>query len=523
NVRTNARTANTMAALAASLLASTAALSAPAIRTNEKNSVPSCVSPDRLMAFLEERNGSLDPKYRDIARWYKHWGEAWNVRWDYAFFQMALETNYLKYKRGNGRRGDVHEKQNNFAGIGATGGGVAGERFADVKTGVHAQIQHLVAYSGERVEDPVAKRTDENQDSIIEKSRRLRRPVTFGDLARRWAADRQYAKSIDVVATMFREGYCHGPATAGATPASAQQAAFARPSALGGPKPQRLAGPEALPWGDGPPSPNKERATAQTEPQPNVGEPQQQGSPVRTLWSRGKGFEARPEGSPDAAAPELSPAALPQPETLQQPAGRPSSDEQARPAGSMSSEPQSVGVEVKPNELSGQSAENAPVELPTFHIAPRKAEPSRLGGPIPTEAPSTSVSAAPPQGTFVEFEPPKPANRQKRVAVTAAAAGVPKDLLSDNPPPTAPKAKDAAAPTGDCRILTASYGGKTTLLVHAEKAGVMQLTALTVLDGFEDSMLASYAKIAAPGARVLGTYDNKADALSEAKAICPQG
>ena len=62
---------------------------------------------------------------------------------------MILETNALKYRRGDGRRGDVHEKQNNFAGIGATGRGAPGDRFPDIKTGVHAQIQHLVAYSGE--------------------------------------------------------------------------------------------------------------------------------------------------------------------------------------------------------------------------------------------------------------------------------------------------------------------------------------------------------------------------------------
>ncbi len=100
------------------------------------------------MAFLKMRNGQLAPRYRDIAKWYQHHGEAWRVRWDYAFFQMALETNFLTYRRGNGEPGDVQPAQNNFAGIGATGGGVTGDRFPDVSTGVLAQIQHLVAYSG---------------------------------------------------------------------------------------------------------------------------------------------------------------------------------------------------------------------------------------------------------------------------------------------------------------------------------------------------------------------------------------
>ena len=202
-LRTIQRVQSAAAAFVCHLLLSTAVHAAPPIWTSDTNRVPSCVSPERLMSFLRDRNENMDPRYRDLARWYKHYGEAWRVRWDYAFYQIVLETNYLKYRRGDGHRGDVHERQNNFAGIGATGGGVAGERFSDIKTGVHAQIQHLVAYSGERVNDPVAKRTDENQDDIIAKSRRLKRAVTFGDLARRWAADRAYARSIDIVSKLF--------------------------------------------------------------------------------------------------------------------------------------------------------------------------------------------------------------------------------------------------------------------------------------------------------------------------------
>src|SRR5260221_3394460 len=175
------------AALASALFVLTlnTAKAAPPIRTSDRNPVPACVTPERLMAFLAERNSHVDPRYREIARWYKYYGEGWRVRWDYAFFQMAIETNFLTYRRGDGRRGDVWESQNNFAGIGATGHGAPGERFPDVKTGVHAQIQHLVAYSGERLAVPIAKRTRENQDDIVSQSNRLGRPVTFGDLALR--------------------------------------------------------------------------------------------------------------------------------------------------------------------------------------------------------------------------------------------------------------------------------------------------------------------------------------------------
>ncbi len=145
-----------------------AAASAPLIRTSAQNTVPRCVTPERLMAFLKTRNHNLDPRFANIAEWYKRHGEAWRVRWDYAFFQMAVETNFLSFKRGDGDWGDVRLRQNNFAGLGTTGGGVAGDSYPDVGTGVLAQIQHLVVYSGERIPAPVGARTKLKQDDIIE-------------------------------------------------------------------------------------------------------------------------------------------------------------------------------------------------------------------------------------------------------------------------------------------------------------------------------------------------------------------
>ena len=65
-------------------------------------------------------------------------------------------------------------------GGGAFGGGVPGDSFPDVSSGVLGQIQHLIAYSGERVDNPVAKRTREKQDDIIAASQRLRRAVVRG-------------------------------------------------------------------------------------------------------------------------------------------------------------------------------------------------------------------------------------------------------------------------------------------------------------------------------------------------------
>ena len=176
----------------------------PEIRSTAENKVPTCVLPDRLMQFLQSQNAGLEPKFRMIASEYKRHGEALRIRWDFAFYQMLLETNYLKFT------GDVKPKQNNFAGIGATGGGVPGDSFPDVSTGVLAQMQHLVAYSGEMVADPVAPRTRLVQDGVVAQSKRLGRPVRFADLTRRWAADSKYARMITSVADRYKTAHCNG-------------------------------------------------------------------------------------------------------------------------------------------------------------------------------------------------------------------------------------------------------------------------------------------------------------------------
>jgi hypothetical protein len=201
----------------------------PDIRMTASNRVPACVTPERLMAFLGTRNTQLHPKFATIAATYRSLGEPARVRWDYAFFQMVLETNFLMFKRGDGTSGDVGLAQNNFAGIGATGGGVPGDRFVDVKTGVLAQIQHLTAYSGERVVAPVATRTRERQDDIIEVSRKLGRPVTFGDLAKRWAVDKSYARNIEFIADQYRERFCAVGGTVSAAAAAPAPIAMSAP------------------------------------------------------------------------------------------------------------------------------------------------------------------------------------------------------------------------------------------------------------------------------------------------------
>jgi hypothetical protein len=162
------------------------------------------------MAFIATRNRALEPKFRDIAFHYKRHGETWGVRWDYAFYQMLLETNFLLFLRSDGTPGDVNPGQNNFAGLGTTGNGVPGDSYPNVSIGVLAQIQHLVVYSGERISEPIGKRTRLKQDDILRSSRKVasRRPVRFQDLTGRWAADRKYGRSIESIAERYRDMFC---------------------------------------------------------------------------------------------------------------------------------------------------------------------------------------------------------------------------------------------------------------------------------------------------------------------------
>lgn len=190
------------------------AIADPGIRADERNAVPTCATPGRLMAFLRHRNPDLEPRFDAIAAHYMREGNGLGLRWDYAFFQMIVETGALTFRRGDGRPGAVSPRQNNFAGLGAVGGREPGESFPDLATGVRAHLQHIVLYTGAHVADPVAERTRKVQEwGIISRwQRTLGRPTTFPDLAVKWAPDtRGYWQSIEAVARRFRDGFCSEP------------------------------------------------------------------------------------------------------------------------------------------------------------------------------------------------------------------------------------------------------------------------------------------------------------------------
>jgi hypothetical protein len=179
----------------------------PDIKAGPRNPVPACATPGRMMAYLKSRNPELNPRFESVATEYMRYGEALGMRWDFAFYQMIIETGSLTYRR------DVKPHQNNFAGLGATGGGEPGESFADIASGVRAHLEHLLLYAGERVENPVAERTRKVQDwGVLSKWHAgFKRPINFNDLAAQWApGSRGYGKMLEAIAERF-EDFCARP------------------------------------------------------------------------------------------------------------------------------------------------------------------------------------------------------------------------------------------------------------------------------------------------------------------------
>ena len=445
-----------LSVLGGGALAQTANL--PEIRLSQRNAVPACVTPDRLMAFLRQRNGKLDPRFQNIAHYYRQHGETWRVRWDYAFFQMAIETNFLTYLRPNGRMGDVDPRQNNFAGIGTTGGGVPGDSFPDVSTGVLGQIQHLVVYSGETVGEPVAPRTRLKQDHILAISRKLNRPVRFSDLARRWAVDPKYASSIEWVASRYRAQYCQR----GGAPNEA----------------------EILPWHRSPRADagGADGATAAVAP-PKPKTPVVAASAAPAAESAEAATEPPVPGAHATGAAAVV-STLPEAEVDADAAGVATAQVEADSGFALFAPP--------PAFVGAVIGEVASRDLP---------QPVLDAGPVPPQDPQTVDGTS--VGGFLIAG----------AANSARPSFDPPSGLGVKPPPANPSR---------CVVETATFGGQTTVLVRTRNGDDVHYVALSVLDGFEDTMTKSFLSARPEGGEALGTYPTRDDALVQARVLCPQ-
>ena len=419
------------------------------------------------MAFAASRNRHLEPRFRDIARYYRLHGDRWRVRWDYAFFQMLVETNYLTFRKPGGARGDVYARQNNFAGLGATGG-VPGDSFPNVSAGVLAQIQHLVVYSGERVEHPTAPRTRLKMDEILARSRMLDRAMTYHDLAGRWAADRRYGHTIEATAIAFRQAYCGGPMVSDSFPL------WSRMSAL---------------W----PGPGRSEASRE----PARGGNREDG---------GTGRAEKRVTQPSRRVSHTLGTNRKNPEPRAAKGGE-------RPSEATSSAPPAISVTARtPAAVAEKSA--APVSPPpvtqTASAPPAKSAQPETSLPPPAQRSAEAAPAA---------TPPSP-------APAAPAASKPEGQAQAAEPPAARMA--AAAPPPErpqsaCKIFRASYGGPKTVLIEAQKDQTTHLTVLGVTAGKEKEQAKAFIDAHARGGRVIGEFPLETEALKKSFELCPGG
>jgi hypothetical protein len=453
----------------------------PDIVAGPDNAVPQCVTPGRLMVFLKQRNPQLSPRYDGIATQYMRFGEQLGVRWDYAFYQMVVETGALSYWRGN-RHGDVKPEQNNFAGLGATGGGERGESFKDIEDGVRAHMEHILLYAGRPVANPVAERTRKVHEWGLLNSwqRAFKRPITYADLATKWApGNRSYVGMLQAVAERFQGDVCR---TSDPRPQLVQEA-----RAL-------IAGGAA---GNGAPV---SQPAAQPVAQADAGasvialgkELMQRVFDPKVDPNQGRSALGAP---PPPAEEPLPPAAQPAAQTV------PYKVLNAPPADTQAQAP--VGA-----PASGATPAKATATTPDSGIAPTKPPVSDAVARA-ADTPATAPKAA------AGDKAAEKAGTRFALAGTAATAGAKAKLLPDTAVPPAANQK--------CRVWTASYGGQKSIIIRSVVDQVVNFTVLDVNAGQEtreaEAFIAAYAK----NGKIAGEYSNQAQALDKAFELCPEG
>ena len=128
---------------------------------------------EQMLAYLLRRNAQpkLTGTPAQLVHAYYEEAEREGIRPDVALAQAFKETGFFAYG------GDVSWEQNNFCGLGATGNGAKGLSFPDIRTGVRAHIQHLLAYASKEL--PTVPIVDPRYSHI-----RTNRPDVYGHLTR---------------------------------------------------------------------------------------------------------------------------------------------------------------------------------------------------------------------------------------------------------------------------------------------------------------------------------------------------
>lgn len=154
---------------------------------------------EQMVAYYQRNNSSYPyagtnvPTIQDFVQTTINEANYEGVRADVAFALMMHETGFLKFG------GDVAPSQYNFGGIGATGGGVAGNSFHDPQIGIRAVVQHLKAYATTLPLNRAANNSEwetpyaDPRYNLVAKGSV---PFVDGLGSGKWAADRSYAASL---------------------------------------------------------------------------------------------------------------------------------------------------------------------------------------------------------------------------------------------------------------------------------------------------------------------------------------
>ena len=472
--RVGAHFALPLATACAAVALSISALAAdlPEVKISDKNKVPACATPGRLTAFLEGRNAKFDGKFATIAADYMRVGEELGIRWDTAFFQMMLETGNLTFT------GDVSVSQNNFAGLGATGKHESGETFPDVATGVKAHLQHLLMYSGEKLDNPVAERTRKVQEwgVLTDWHKSLKGPVTYEMLARKWApTSRHYVNDIETIADSFYDGLCK------AADPKPDMMALVKPN-----KPLKTAKTVASvkPAKAETPAPADAAAEAPAEATP---------AEVASV--------AETPAPADAALPKVTGADLAR-----------KSVEEARASGSF------VRSSLGGGSLFGLIGQ----KKPAAEAAPAATAPAAAAVETPKAQVAVKIinaqkleDAAAPTAIPESLAKESPAKELSAKVQTAALGAGTKAAVSPAPA--------AQAASSKCRVWTASYGGGRAIIIKASADLTTNYTVLDVNEGTEKREAEAYISAYAKGGQTVGEYSNQGQALDKAFELCPEG
>ncbi|MBN1632449.1 MAG: glucosaminidase domain-containing protein [Thermoleophilia bacterium] len=155
---------------------------------------------DRLASFLLGLQPSpcFTVPTLTLAEYYVYYCADAGLRADVLWAQMIHETGYGAYG------GDVWPEQNNYAGIGATGGGAAGMSFATAEVGVMAHVAHMVAYVYQS--SPVSW-ADSNTDPRFDLVNPRGAAYVLADLNGRWAVPgTEYGERIEDVVRAINGG-----------------------------------------------------------------------------------------------------------------------------------------------------------------------------------------------------------------------------------------------------------------------------------------------------------------------------